>query len=140
MGGRGRAKAQLSIHCRSSGRSFRLAFTRRSVRTGTGVADVVEAPGCTVWGVLHEIGERDIMVLDHKEGQGWAYMRDHVTVRLKSGSEQQAVAYIVRAKEPAMVPPSRAYLGGLVTAARDRGLPASYIRYLTAMEAADRGE
>ena len=27
----------------------RLAFTRRSVRTGTGVADIVPAPGKTVW-------------------------------------------------------------------------------------------
>jgi len=33
-------------------RDHRLAFTRRSLRTGTGVADVLAAPGHSVWGAL----------------------------------------------------------------------------------------
>jgi len=46
---------------------YRLAFTRRSVRTGSGVADIVGAPGSTVWGVVYEIGEEDLAALDRKE-------------------------------------------------------------------------
>ena len=115
---------------------YRIAFTRRSLRTGTGVADIVAEPGSTVWGVLYKIGEEDVAILDRKEGHGWAYVREPFTVRLESGAEQQAVAYTVRTKEWSPVRPSRAYLGSLVSAARERVLPASYIRHLEAM--ADR--
>lgn len=109
---------------------YRIAFTRRSVRTGTGVADIVAEPGSTVWGVLYEISDEDVAILDRKEGHGWAYMRELFTVRLESGAEQQAVAYTVRNKESSPVRPSRAYLSGLVNAAHERELPASYIRHL----------
>lgn len=47
---------------------YRLAFTRRSVRSGTGVADVVWAPGKHVWGVLYEISEDELAAIDRKEG------------------------------------------------------------------------
>jgi gamma-glutamylcyclotransferase len=116
---------------------YRLAFTRRSVRTGTGVADIVKAPGSTVWGVLYEIGQDDLEALDRKEGHGWAYVREQFSVRLETGAEQHAVAYTVRSKEPAAVPSSQAYISALVAAARERGLPASYIRRLEAIAVAD---
>jgi gamma-glutamylcyclotransferase len=115
---------------------YRLAFTRRSVRTGSGVADIVAAPGSTVWGVVYEIDEEDLAALDRKEGHGWAYVREHVTVRLESGTEQQAVAYAVRSKEPD-VPPSPEYLGGLIAAARERRLPVTYVRNLEKTVAAN---
>jgi hypothetical protein len=38
----------------------RPAFTRRSVKTGTGVADVVPASGQMVWGVLYKIGDDEL--------------------------------------------------------------------------------
>jgi len=116
---------------------YRIAFTRRSVRTGTGVADIVAEAGSTVWGVLYEIGEGDVAILDRKEGHGWAYVREPFTVRLESGAEQQAVAYTVRTKESSPVRPSRAYVGSLVNAARERELLASYIRHLEAMATGD---
>ena len=117
---------------------YRIAFTRRSVRTGTGVADIVAEPGSTVWGVLYEIREGDVAILDRKEGHGWAYVREPFTVRLESGGEQQAVAYTVRNKESSPVRPSRAYLSDVVNAARERALPPSYIRHLEAMATAAR--
>src|SRR5580704_18310032 len=67
---------------------YRIAFTRRSVRTGTGVADIVEERGSTVWGVVYEVGEGGFASLDRKEGHGWAYVRESFTVRLESGAEQ----------------------------------------------------
>jgi hypothetical protein len=45
----------------------RLAFTRRSVKTGTGVADIVPAPGETVWGALYELGDGELAAIDRKE-------------------------------------------------------------------------
>jgi gamma-glutamylcyclotransferase len=115
----------------------RLAFTRRSVKTGTGVADIIEAPGETVWGVLYKIADDELAAIDRKEGQGWAYTRVILPVRLEAdGSECAAVTYTVRAKEPAEIAPSRQYLGQVIAAAHERGLPGPYVERLEAMSTA----
>ena len=59
----------------------RLAFTRRSVRTLTGVADIVRADGQSVWGALYELDESDLLAIDRKEGNGSNYERMQVRVR-----------------------------------------------------------
>jgi len=111
--------------------AHRLAFTRRSVRSGTGVADVLPAPGHGVWGALYEIGERDLDALDRKEGSGWAYAREQKHVRLSTdGSEHQAITYTVMSKEPTEIPPSREYLIRLIAAAEHRALPQAYVATL----------
>ena len=111
----------------------RLAFSRRSVRTGTGVADLVPAPGRSVWGILYEVDDTGLEALDAKEGNSWAYDRTEVAVR-PAGREPRvwAVTYRVREPEAAEVTPSRAYVEGLIQAARDRGLPADYVAELEA--------
>ena len=65
----------------------RLAFTRRSVRWEAGVADIVFAPGMTVWGILFEIDDADLASLDKKEAYGRAYDRITVQVDTKDHSE-----------------------------------------------------
>jgi gamma-glutamylcyclotransferase len=107
----------------------RLAFTRRSVRTGTGSR--------TVWGVLYEVDPEGLRALDRKEGHGWAYERQRRGVHLLAdGSKHDAITYTVLHKEPQEVPPSRSYLEGLIAAARRRGLPEPYISTLTSTEVA----
>ena len=115
----------------------RLAFTRRSMRTGTGVADIVRAAGETVWGVLYRIDDDELAAIDRKEGHDWAYKRVMLAVRLDGGPERTAVTYTVRSKEPAQVPPSRQYLDLVIAAARERGLPGSYIEQIEAVRVAD---
>jgi gamma-glutamylcyclotransferase (GGCT)/AIG2-like uncharacterized protein YtfP len=106
----------------------RFAFSRRSVRTGTGVGDVVADPASSVWGVLYEVD--DLATLDAKEGAGWAYDRCEVDVRV--GDETvTAVTYKVRVPEPIEVPPSSSYVDGIVQAARAHGLPSAYIERIT---------
>jgi gamma-glutamylcyclotransferase (GGCT)/AIG2-like uncharacterized protein YtfP len=105
----------------------RLAFTRRSVRTGTGVADVLADPGSEVWGVLYELADADLDALDEKEGAGWAYARAQVRVYGEDGSPHDALAYVVIEKAPEEVPPSAAYAEGLIAAGRERGLPQEYL-------------
>lgn len=105
----------------------RFAFSRRSVRTGTGVADVVADPARSVWGVLYEVG--DLATLDAKEGAGWAY--DRCGVEVKVGDETvAAVTYKVKTPEPDEVRPSDVYIAGIIEAAKARGLPADYIDQL----------
>jgi gamma-glutamylcyclotransferase (GGCT)/AIG2-like uncharacterized protein YtfP len=98
----------------------RLAFTRRSMKTRTGVADIVQAAGETVWGVLYRIDDNELTAIDRKEGHDWAYKRVMLPVRLEGGRERAAVTYTVRSKEPAQVPPSRQYLDLVIAAARAR--------------------
>lgn len=110
---------------------FRLAFTRRSVRTGTGVADiVVEGEGPGVWGALYELSEANLEALDRKEGSGWAYRRMPVTVRACDGAEHEAFAYTVINKQSSEVTPAPDYVEGLILAGRQRGLPDEYLRLL----------
>jgi gamma-glutamylcyclotransferase len=113
---------------------YRLAFTRRSVRTGSGVADIVHAPGQRVWGVLYEISDDELAAIDRKEGYGWAYTRVTLPVRLEANdAEHHAAVYTVLSKESAEIPPSRQYLGQIASAARERGLPGRYIEQLKAV-------
>jgi gamma-glutamylcyclotransferase len=111
----------------------RLAFTRRSIRTGSGVADIVRAEGQSVWGALYELDDTQLAPIDEKEGNGWAYERRQVRVRLAGDErELQAHAYAVIAPQDAEIRPSVKYLQGLLDAARERALPAAYVAELAA--------
>lgn len=112
----------------------RLAFTRRSVRTGTGVADIVAAQEHSVWGALYELDEPGLFAIDQKEGNGSNYERTLVRVLL-NGSEPCAdvLTYAVIDPLDTEVQPSPEYLDGLVTAAHARGLPDDYLKGLAAL-------
>ncbi len=111
---------------------YRLAFMRRSVRTGTGVADVVPDPHNSVWGALYELERDRLGALDRKETLGSAYEHLDVVVLTDDGVSHRAMAYSVIAKEPVEVRPSLAYVQGLVQGARERALPADYVASLQA--------
>ena len=83
-------EGEIRAHCPSARylgaallQSHRLAFTRRSIRSASGVADVLAAPGQEVWGALYELDEKDLDALDAKEGRGFAYAREHKRVTLR---------------------------------------------------------
>jgi gamma-glutamylcyclotransferase (GGCT)/AIG2-like uncharacterized protein YtfP len=108
---------------------YRIAFSRRSQRTATGVADVIAdpAPDACVWGALYELEEPDLQRLDRKEGGKDAYTRQDVVVRTCDGRTHEAVTYCVVNKEPSDIPPARAYLDRLLRGARQRSLPGAYV-------------
>ena len=108
---------------------FELGFRRSSIRWGGGAADILPADGRCVWGALYELPEGELEGLDAKEGEGFAYRRREVTVEHRE-EHVSAYAYDVISKEPADVPPTPEYRELLLAAARDRGLPAVYIRQL----------
>ena len=163
--GRNMASAVMDLACpghRYLGRAeladHRLAFTRRSLRTGTGVADILPTPGRSVWGALYQLAPSDLAAIDQKEGNGWAYQRRAVIVRLDAGKpdagrsdsgkpspdplgagqangerrQLQAFAYSVIAPEPQPIAPSAEYRQALLDGARQRGLPADYLARLVA--------
>jgi gamma-glutamylcyclotransferase (GGCT)/AIG2-like uncharacterized protein YtfP len=108
----------------------RLAFTRRSVITGTGVADIVRDAGAAVWGALYLLDPRDFEQLDRKEGLGSAYVREQVSVTLGQEEIHGVLAYTVRVKEAVEIRPSAAYLHLLLDGAAERGLPEPYLATL----------
>ncbi|MBX6390450.1 MAG: gamma-glutamylcyclotransferase, partial [Frankia sp.] len=100
---------------------YRLRFSRRSVRSGTGVADVVAAPGFTVIGVLYEVDQDGWSNLEAKEGvhaNPPAYTETGVEVY--SHEEQchrRARTFTVADPEPVEIVPSNAYMDGIIEAA-----------------------
>lgn len=111
----------------------RLAFTRRSIRSGSGVADMLADPSSEIWGALYEVPHDELEALDRKEGVGFAYARSDVRVHPPAGEAVEAIAYAVVAKAPGEIPPSPDYLQGILTAAAERSLPEHYIRSLHAL-------
>jgi hypothetical protein len=103
----------------------RLAFLRRSIRWQGGAADIVPAPGESVWGVLWEL-PLGLGELDAKEAAGEAYGRRTAEVLL-DGRAREAVVYEVIRKEPAEVPPRREYIDEMLAGAREHGLPETWL-------------
>lgn len=106
---------------------FRLELRRRSIRWGGGAADVVETDGAEVWGVLYDVP--DLESLDAKEGAGLAYRHRELEVEL-DGELTRAVVYEVIDKEPEELAPAADYAALLLSGARERGLPADWLREL----------
>lgn len=112
---------------------YRFAFMRRSVRTGTGVADILPDPEAGVWGALYELERERMGALDAKETLGTAYEHLDVVVQTGDGTSHAAMAYSVIAKEPVEVRPSLAYVQGLLQGAGERSLPEDYLAWLQAL-------
>jgi len=111
---------------------FRLAFTRESKVTypGSGVADVVAAPGHIVWGALYSISEPDLGALDRLEGAGVAYAREAVEVIDGEGETISAVTYVVIRKSAREIAPSVEYMSRMIAGARACGLARDYLERL----------
>jgi gamma-glutamylcyclotransferase len=109
----------------------RLSLNRRSIRWGGGAVDIVRAPGEEVWGVLYEVPDGTLDLLDAKEGEGWAYRRVEVEVE-HGGHRVAAEAYEVVDKAPEKVSPAPEYAALLVRGARQRGLPEEYVERVLA--------
>ena len=107
----------------------RLALTRRSIRWGGGVVDVVPAAGEQVWGVVYEAPEPAIVELDRKEGAGFAYRRRHVKVDV-AGEAREAMTYEVIEKETDVPPATPEYAALVLGGARERGLPEEWLAVL----------
>ncbi len=120
----------------------RLAFPRFTESWEGGTASVVPGHGATVWGVLFDLDEGCLAVLDRHEhflGAGDPdnhYDREHVTVEITrpdDGSIPRRVrawTYFARAANP--TPPSRRYLDTILRGAHHHRLPEEYVAALAA--------
>lgn len=94
-------------------------------------ANIVQAPGESVFGVLYRLPLRKFARLDNSEGRQYRYL--WTEVEDSQGRRIPAVTYQV-AVAAAPGRPSPAYLNLIREAARQRGLPTDYIARLESVE------
>ena len=120
----------------------RLAFTRKSMGRGCGVADAIPDEGWQVWGVVYEISERDVGSLDRSEGfaPGRAqnsYTREERHVFSNGDSNKPVATYIYFAQREVHAPlPNAEYKQLIVEGAKFWHLPPAYVAELEKIEVA----
>ena len=118
----------------------KLVFSRKSVKRGCGVADVVRKAGGNVWGVVFDISDVDISRLDSAEGyrpgrEKNSYWRRECVVWLHGNSRQPLrVSTYFADRQPNWPLPSRAYKDLILSGARHWHLPDDYIVELERIE------
>ena len=105
---------------------YRLGYTRFSKKRNGGVADIVSAPGNSVWGLVYKLTPQDLELLDSFEDKGKAYDRMAVKVRFLDGRVVEAETYYVISKQ-GDIKPSEEYLDLLLKAACKYRFPREYI-------------
>lgn len=123
----------------------RLAFPRRSRERNCGVAGALTAEGAEVWGVVYEVLDTEIAMLDKSEGfqpgrerDKNAYVREERHV-YRDGEEERPLLVQVYFANPQENPPrpSAKYKGLIVEGAKHWHLPAYYIDRLERIETAE---
>lgn len=122
--------------CIASLADHHLKFTRRSKNRGCGVADAVYEEGATVWGVVYEILDTEIGILDKCEGfnpgrELNAYVREERHVCRDGDKEKPLLVsvYFVNNKENCHLPDEK-YKRLIVEGAEYWHLPTEYIEQL----------
>lgn len=112
---------------------YRLVFTMAGgMQPGTSApANIVSATGSTVYGVLYLLPLRKFARLDNSEGKQYSYL--WIDVFDPAGNPVHAVTYTVLSDAPEGKPAPR-YLATIRDAARERGLPDTYIDFLDRVE------
>jgi len=120
---------QMRARCPSSSPGFRarlahhrLDFTHYSSRWKGGAADVVPHSEMDVWGMIYELDEADLILLDAYES---GYDRKLFDVRDDAGGLHVATSYSVRDKRT--FTPSEIYLNKMLHWGEHWGLPPDYI-------------
>jgi hypothetical protein len=123
---------------------YKLAFTRKSINRGCGVADVVSEPGQKVWGVLYQLNQLDVEKLDLSEGYKMGREKNSYWRReceaLQDGDDRRSLTVFTYFGEPQLAPPSpnAEYKTLIVSGARYWNLPDNYVRDLESIEVVKR--
>jgi len=101
----------------------RLVCNKKS-KDGSGKANLEDAPGDTVWGVLHEINPAELDELDNAEK---GYKRESFNVTTDQGSSVKVFVYVssLLTDDPR---PYDWYKELIIKGAREHDLPESYIK------------
>jgi len=117
-----------------------LAFTRRSINRGCGVADAVRDVGRKLWGVVYRITDDEVGKLDKSEGyrpgrRKNSYWRRECRV-LQGGDKHRPLTVSTYFADPQPDPPrpNQLYKDLILSGARHWHLPDDYILELERIE------
>lgn len=119
---------------------FKLVFNYYSFSRGCGVANIEHRPNEIVEGVLYEVMESDILLIDRKEGHPDYYTKIPVTVKLNDKIHvKNVITYTVREekKSSSFIPPTRAYMEVIIDGAITHGLSEDWVKKLKVIPTRD---
>jgi len=117
-------------------RDYRLVFSCPSpLRPKVGTPDLVASSGCAVEGMLYEIDDGGLSVLDSRFGVGrMIYRRKSIDVIAEDGCMVSAAVYVATRNQVGLLP-SKKDLDALVEGAGNRGFSRAYVEELASMDA-----
>ncbi len=102
--------------------NYVVGFTRKSTSRDGGVADIIHSNGDFCYGIVFDVTEKELKIIDEKEGVKYGvYRRFNIT--------DSMISYEV-VKKTAFVKPSSKYVDLIIEGARHYGLPHSWIEKL----------
>ncbi len=113
-------------------KEYRLAFTIFSPKRQCGCADIISSLGDTVYGLLYELSDDELMAMDVFEGHPIHYRR--TTVEITLGEKIVSVYTYEVVNKTEGVRPSAHYLGLIRTAANAFNLSPAYCAFLATIE------
>jgi cation transport regulator ChaC len=111
-------------------KNYELRFNKK-VRGGTATANVQQAAGKSVYGVLYRIPESAYRNLDRYEGVPMHYRRIEVRVTASDNREINAQVFIATKVEKGLRPAPH-YLQTILDGAAEHGMPAEYVQAVRA--------
>ena len=117
-------------------RGYRLCFHKVGLRDGSAKCDAeqTEIAHDEVWGVVYDIDEHEMALLDRAEGLGQGYRRTWVDVLLDGGRICPAFLYLATLTDSRLAPFTW-YKQHVLIGARENGLPSGYIQRIEAVAA-----
>ena len=125
-------------------KGYRLGFTRRSTKWEAGVADIVEAKGERVWGVVFRPNEGQWRALDQKEGVNiGAYKRHEVLVQYDKETPGKdplhpCTTYVVVKREASLQVPHPEYSKIIEEGGGEHRLPDEFFKHLEIARVTER--
>jgi gamma-glutamylcyclotransferase len=113
--------------------NYQFGITRHSRLRGCGTANVFPIDAQEVWGIVYEVSEEDLVILDGFED---GYRRETLPVCALADGKQPLNALVYIAEIEKDVPlPSAAYKRLILDGAKHWNLPASYLSMLEKIQA-----
>jgi gamma-glutamylcyclotransferase len=105
--------------------NYQIGFTRKSKNRGGGVADIIEYKGDYCYGIVFDVSENDLKIIDKKE---WV-RSDHKGAYERLYLSDNLVTYVAN-KQGDFFQPSDRYLNIIIEGAKNYGLPQEWIKKL----------
>ena len=106
---------------------------------GKGVAGIQTHQDRNVYGVVYQMSEQSLMILDQYEGHPFKYCRKRLTVVTSKNDCREVWVYIpMTDRSQDFFQPSRRYIAAIIRGAVEHDLPSKYLNFLESIPIASR--